>query len=133
MENTDKIYSAKHSLAGECEKFVNLAKTFFLQILPLAKILFLFGLTGFILLVLQISVIGIFDRLGVSPKITLLISSLIYAVGFAVFALIGGLKNSISTKSVETNFINRPICKILFIKRKSQVLSNQAKVETDKN
>ncbi len=120
MENRDKIYPARISLSVDWENSGNLAKEFFFHLLPLAGTLLLVGLTTFGFLILQVFLIGVFDRLGISPKLSLLVSSLFYVVSFAGLAIVGGLKKKECAETVATNFNVRPICKMLIIKRKSQ-------------
>ena len=120
MVKNDKFYPAKISLAVDWKKYGNSAKDLFFNLLPLAGTLFLYGLTAFCFLILQVFLIGLFDRLGISPKVGLLVSCLFYVVVFAGLAVIGGLKSKASAETVGANFNARPICKMLIIKRKSQ-------------
>ena len=122
MENRDKIYPAKISLSVDWENFGNLAKTFFFSLLPLAGTLLPVGLSVFFFLILQVFFVGVFDRLGISPKISLLISSLFYVAAFAGLAIVGGWRRKARVETVAASFTfnARPICKMLIIKRKTQ-------------
>lgn len=130
MENHEKIYSAKISLAVDWTNFGNLAKDLFSRILPLAKTLSLVGLSVFFFLIFQVVLVGVFDRLGVSPKVSLLVSCLFYVVTFAGLAIVGGLKSKTGAETFEANFNARPICKTLIIKRKNQEINSKAKVKS---
>ena len=109
--NNGKIYPAKIGFAADWESYKNSAKDFF-NLLPSAKTLSLVGFCAFCLLILQVFLIGTFDRfLGVSPKVSLLVSSLFYIAVFVGLSVVGGLRRE---AIVET----QPICKMLIIKRK---------------
>ena len=123
MENSDKIYPSELSLSVDWQSFGNSVKGLFFMLLPLAKTLLLFGASVFIFVVLQILVIGVFDRLGISPKIGFLVSSLFYITAFSGLAIVGGLKRKLSAADAGADFHVRPVCKMLIIKRKNQEMN----------
>ncbi|HEY0428572.1 MAG TPA: hypothetical protein VGC76_12395 [Pyrinomonadaceae bacterium] len=119
MENNDKIYPARISFSADWENFAGQAKSLFFDFLRFAKTLAIFALCASGFLILQLFCIGVFDRMGVSPKISFLISSVFYVAGFAGLAIGGGLKRK-PAEIAGTNFNSRPICKMLIIKRKTR-------------
>lgn len=121
MENLNKIYPTKISHLADGDTLFDFVKTIFYKLLPLAKPVFWIGLSGALLLILQIGLVGVFDRWGVSPKISLIGSSLFYVIGFAGLALLaGGLKKNEISKDAGAEVRALPICKRLIIKRKKQ-------------
>ena len=120
MVTCDKIYPTKISRLADWENFDKSAKVLLFKLLPLAKPIFLASLSVGVWLILQVFVVGFFDRLGVSPKISLIGSSLFYGGIFATLAIIGGLKRNEIATAVKANFNAQPICKMLIIKRKTQ-------------
>lgn len=118
MERREKIYLPKNSRTADWSSFQSAAKDFAANFPPLVKHLCLFGFTVLILLALQIFAVGVFDRLGVSPKISITVSSLFYAAVFAVLAIYGGAKSRIIVIASGANF-NPPICKRLIIRKEN--------------
>ncbi len=116
MERREKIYLPKISRTVDWSNFQSAAKDFAASLLPIAKRLCLFGFVAAVLLVLQIFTVGIFDRLGVSPKISITVSSLFYAAVFASLAIYGGVKHRVIVIASGANF-NPPICKRLIIRK----------------
>ena len=45
-----------------------------------------------------------FDRLGISPKVSFLVSSLFFAAFFGGLAIIGGIKRNVTAEVFEANF-----------------------------
>ncbi len=125
MERRVKIYLPKISRAVDWGNFGKSVKDLTERLLPLAKPIVWVGLFGFALLMLQVFLIGAFDRLGISPKISLLASSLSFAAVFAGLAIFGGLQKKEFSEVLETNAKTQPICKILIIKREIRNLKSE--------
>ena len=120
METLNKIYLPKINRPVDWKTLLNSAKRFVFNILPFGKKVFWFSSAAVILLILQVLIIGVSDRLGISPKVSLLVSSLIYAAVFAGLAIIGGLKSKVVREVVISHLGSQPVCKILIIKKKKQ-------------
>lgn len=117
MGNYDKIYTAKINRPIVSENFAASAKSLVFKLLPPSKPVVFIGLSVVVLSVLQILSIGILDRWGVSPKISLIGSSLFYAFVFASLAIVGGIKRKEKAKVVKKRLETQPICKMLIISR----------------
>jgi hypothetical protein len=84
-----------------------------------------FGILGFLVILIssQILVIAIADRLGVSPKTSVLVSSSLFILGFlglAIYSRLVLVKERgvfIQQKGLNIN-PKEPICKILMIRKK---------------
>lgn len=120
MERHEKIYLPKISRWADLESYTNALKEFFNRLFPLAKPICLFVFVGFGWLSFQVFSVGVFDRFGISPKVSIPVSSLFYAVVFASLAVIGGLNNTRILKASGTNPKSSPICKILLIRRQKR-------------
>lgn len=120
MEILQKNHLPKINRPVEWRNLFKSANEFFCKVLPFGKIIFWCGLTAVCLLIFQVLIIGVFDRLGVSPKVCLIVSSLIYTAVFAGLAIVGGWKNKVTREVVITHLGSQPICKILIIKKKKQ-------------
>ena len=117
MQNADKIFPPRFDVLDNRRKSLIQAKAMFFKALPT---IFKTGPVGCVLLILQVFLVGGFDRLGVSPKVSLLVSSLFFAAFFGGLAIIGGIKRNVSAVGFVANFKTRPICKMLIIRRKKQ-------------
>jgi hypothetical protein len=120
MEHYTKIHPAEIHRLVDWRSLRDSAKRLFLELLPVAKPLSFAILAGVALLVLQVIIIGISDRFGISPKISLILSSLFYSFVFAAIAIVGGLKIREIREFANAQIQLQPICKILIIKRKNQ-------------
>lgn len=120
MEILNKMYLPKIDHPVEWKTLRNSAKGLIFNVFPLGIKVFWVGMTAIILLSLQVLIIGIADRLGISPKVSLIVSSLIYTTLLAGLAVIGGLKSKTVRKVVVNHYASQPICKMLIIKKKKQ-------------
>lgn len=118
MERREKIYLPKTSRTADWANFQTVAKDFVANLPLLAKRLCFFGFAAVVLLSLQIFAVGFFDRLGVSPKISILVSCLFYAFVFSGLAIYGGVKSRVIVIASGANF-NLPICKRLIIRKEN--------------
>ena len=121
MQTLDKIYPPKLEVFPSHENLLPKLKSLVRHSFPfILKI----SIGGFILLSLQILAIGICDRLGVSPKTSFLVSSLLYVVGLGLLATIGSVKMSENVAEIDETFnpknIGEPICKMLIIRKKGE-------------
>src|SRR5687767_13204813 len=120
MDIFEKIYPPKISRRADWENFGNPYKDLFYKLLPLAKPICFLAASGIGGLILQVFFVGLLDRFGISPKITVLVSSLLYAVLFAGLAIVGVLKNKSVLVVTAANADTQPICKILLIRREKR-------------
>jgi hypothetical protein len=118
MQIYDKINPDLISIERFFDEFLPSLKNKFQGLLPIA--VWTFGV-GFILLILQAFFIGLADRLGVSPKISFVVSSLFYAITFGSLVILGKSKIIEKTKPIKEHFSldkkAEAICKLLIIKR----------------
>ncbi len=118
MQNFDKIFPPLTVVSGNLPKSFKKVKDLFWQALPPA---FKMVSAGLILLIFQVILVGSSDRLlGISPKLSLIFSSLLFALIFGGLAIIGGLKLKTAAEVSENNLIAKPICKLLIIRRKDR-------------
>lgn len=120
MQNLAKISRPFADLTDSRRKFFSDVIGFALFVLPFVLNIFL---TVSVLLLVEIFVVGAADRLGVSPKWSVLLTSLFYAVVFAGLTFLGGLKEKNITEdspAFEVSKTSEPVCKILTIRRKEQ-------------
>lgn len=113
MTNDQKIYPAKIGFAADWEGFKTSAKDFF-NLLPSAKSALLFVFIGLVLLIFQTVLVGIFDRFGVSPKVSILVSSLFFIAAFAGLAMVGGWRKE---AVISADSSAQTVCKLLLIRK----------------
>jgi hypothetical protein len=112
MQNLYNNYAVKFDVSGIGENLPAKFKKVFRGYFPFVlKTL----LCAVMLLILQALVVGAGDRFGISPKLSLIFSSLFYISIFVSLALIGNLKNQ---KNAE--IFNEPVCKILSVRKKGE-------------
>ncbi len=121
MHTFDKIYPPKLEIFRSYENLLPKLKSLVRHSFPfILKI----SIGGFVLLSLQVLAIGSCDRLGISPKNSFLVSSLLYIVGLGVLALVGSLKTSEYVAEIGETLnpknISEPICKMLIIRKKGE-------------
>lgn len=120
METLNKIYLPKINRPVDWKTLLIWAKGLILNVLSLGKKVFWVGAATVILLIFQVLIIGVSDRLGISPKVSLLVSSLVYAAFLTGLVIIGGLKSKAVREVVILHLGSRSVCKILIIKKKKQ-------------
>ena len=118
MQNFDKIYPALIDVSVNRPQSFKQVKVLFFNALPT---IFKTCVSGFMLLILQAVAVGALDRFfGVSPKVSLIFSSLFYVAIFGSLALVGSLKERKTFDIENIASASEPICKILIIKPKEQ-------------
>jgi hypothetical protein len=118
MQNIKKLYPLKISRLADWTNFAGMTKMLCVKLLPILKPLFLSSLSLAVLLILQILTVGMFDRFGISPKVSFLISSVVLIVVSVSLAMIGGINFAETADKIVVGKLNQPICKILFIRKK---------------
>jgi hypothetical protein len=115
MQNSGKIYLTKIDALTFVENFFAKLKYFIRDVFPL---IIKSGFGVIFLLILQVSIVGLFDRFGVSPKISFLISSVVLSAVSVSLAMIGGINFAETADKIVVGKLNQPICKILIIRKK---------------
>ncbi len=116
MQNLDKIQIPAFDISATRPKSFGDAKKMFWRFLPFAVGT---GLAGLVLLIFQAVFVGTADRFGISPKWSVIFSSISFAAVFGGLAILGGLKQKAAVvKFPEEKQITESICKILMIRRK---------------
>ena len=119
MQNFDKIYSPLIDVSVNRSQSFKQVKALMFRALPT---IFKTCVSGFMLLILQAVAVGTLDRFfGVSPKVSLIFSSLFYVAIFGSLALVGSLKERKTFDIENIASASEPICKILIIKRAGAV------------
>jgi hypothetical protein len=114
MQTSDKIRTP--ILAAERPDAFGEIKSSARRFLPfISKI----SLTGSVLLALQAVLVGAADRLGVSPKWSIILSGLFFAAVCGGLAVCGGVteKTAVFAEPAETA---EPVCKILMSRRREK-------------
>lgn len=117
MQNFDNIYPKKIDVLTFQASLYPAFKKAFRRYFPVTVKTSIFG---FMLLILQVLIVGLFDRFGVSPKLSFLISSVFYIFGLGCLALIGSIKVAELSNEVSVGKLNQPICKMLIIRKKGE-------------
>lgn len=117
MQNFDKINPPFFLTFVNRPQALKSAKTFIRQICP---VIFKFVPVSLVLLFFQAFLIGVADRLGISPKLGFLWTSLFYVCVFSGLALFGSSRRNEVVENPELEFLNEPVCKILTIKSKER-------------
>ncbi len=115
MQNLDKIRTPVFDLSVESPKSFGDVGRLFRRFAPFVFKTFTAGL---ILLMFQLFLVGAADRIGISPKWSVIGSGLIFAFVFGGLAVWGGVGQKAFARDFRSPENAEPVCKILMIRRK---------------